>query len=204
MLAYRLPEAGEALERALHLARELEATAMQPGIVTILGWTLIERGRAEEALPLVSDAVERAAAIRQHYVEPGALAILASAQLALGHGVQARAAAERGLALARTYGQRWTEVEALLVRGAVAAGDSPPDLVAAEARTREARTLAEALTIRPALVRADLQLGRVLHAAGRPADGAEAVARACALASRLGMDLPGLSVQPGTPELTGA
>jgi hypothetical protein len=112
---------------------------------------------------------------------------LAEGYLAAGRPAEAVALAEPAARLAQEQKERGSEATALLLLGTIAARADAPDPVAAEARYTEARTLAEALGMRPLAARCALALGLLHHAAGRPGPARRALAAAAEACRVLGM-----------------
>jgi tetratricopeptide (TPR) repeat protein len=127
--------------------------------------------RVAEALPLLMEAVDSAAAAE----ETGAHSILArylgEGYLLADRADDAREAGDRALRLACEHGQRGNEAWALRLLGEIAARTDPPDVKAAEAHYRQALTLATELEMRPLVAHCHLGLGRLYR---RTEDGAKA------------------------------
>ena len=89
--------------------------------------------------------------------------------------------ARQALALARQYGERGFEAEALYRLGAVHAQTDPLEVVQSEARYQQALALAEKLGMRPLVAHCHHGLGRLYCQAGRRAPARAALSTAIGL-----------------------
>jgi hypothetical protein len=81
--------------------------------------------------------------------------------------VRAALDADRALTLSRRHGQRGWEAWTLRLLGEIVVGQAPLDLAAAEARFRDAVTLAAELEMRPLLAHCRFGLGTASARAGK-------------------------------------
>jgi tetratricopeptide (TPR) repeat protein len=118
------------------------------------------------------------------------LVYLAEAYLRSGRTSDARAVANRALAMCREHKERGYEAGALYLLGDLAAQGDPPDLNRAESMYREALALVTALGLRPLAARCQLGLGQLYHRAGDTGSAQTHFATAAALFRDLDMPLP--------------
>src|SRR5262245_31170550 len=135
------------LERSLDVCRTWQLTIYIPISAATLGVAYAVAGRADEALPLVAEAVEDFHERRQGHVRPAFILLCAGlTYLSTGRIDETARHAREALALARRLGARGSEAYALCLAGDVASAD---DSEAAEGFYREALTLAGELGMRP-------------------------------------------------------
>ncbi|MFI9306916.1 AfsR/SARP family transcriptional regulator [Streptomyces triculaminicus] len=158
------------LETALEAAR---ADAEQQGesrVLNVLGWVLIEEGRAAEALTRLGAASAIAARAGDLVAEANALIVLAMAQAALGDPDEAAEVCERAVELARKADDRTIERLAMqhLARHQVDAGEWHPALdTATEALAFDDRSpTADVPRILLLMVKGEALLGLGDHAEG--------------------------------------
>jgi tetratricopeptide (TPR) repeat protein len=152
-----LPRATRALEQGLDLCRtwQIDGTTY---VATTLGAAYALAGRADEALPLVADAVKEFRS-RQIYRWP-AFILLGTGMACLSARLIDEAAthAREMLALTRRLGARGSEAHALCLAGDVASAGGGGD---AESYYREALALAGELGMRPLVAHCHLGLGKL-------------------------------------------
>ena len=115
------------LERAVGLVHEADLPGWFPMVATVLGAAYTLAGRGADALPLLTQAIERSIGTRQSVVSSLVSRHLGEAQLLTGHLEEAHALAEQALTLARAYHQRGQQAYALCLLGDIAARRNPPD-----------------------------------------------------------------------------
>jgi tetratricopeptide (TPR) repeat protein len=134
------------LERGLVLARD------HPGYVpwnaAALGSAYALAGRIADAMPLLEEAVQRAATTGR-VGQSLRLAYLGEAYLLAGRLERAHELAQRAFTLAREQRERGHEVYALRLLGEIAGQRQPPDGESAEHAYRQALALADELGMRP-------------------------------------------------------
>ena len=91
---------------------------------------------------------------------------LSEAYLLAGREADARAAAQRALALARQHKERGHEAYTLRLLGEIAAREDPLDIGAAENHYRQALALAEELGMRPLVAHCNVGLGKLHRRTG--------------------------------------
>jgi class 3 adenylate cyclase/tetratricopeptide (TPR) repeat protein len=174
-----------ALERCLELCRTSQMVAGASAVAATLaaGYALV--GRAEEAFPLMADAVAdlRARGVT-HFRSPLVLLGAGGVCLAAGRLDEATGHAREAVALARRLGARGHEAHALCLAGDVA---SARDRAEADARYQEALALGGALGMRPLVAHCHLGLGRLRRRAGQRPQAQEHVALATTLYREMGM-----------------
>jgi tetratricopeptide (TPR) repeat protein len=120
-------------------------------------------GRIADAVPLLTQAMERAIAMER----PG---LLASCSLSLGEAhllEEAHTLTERTLAHARGHQERGNQAYALRLLGEIHAHHDPPQDEQAEAHYRQALALAEELGMRPLMAHCHRGLGTLYAATGQ-------------------------------------
>jgi tetratricopeptide (TPR) repeat protein len=124
-----------------------------------LGYAYALSGRLSEALPLLEQAVERAAPLREAHV--------GEAYLLAGRLEDASQFAGRALARTRDLKLCGNEAYALRLLGEIAAHRDPPEVEPAAAAYQQALTLAEELGMRPLAAHCRLGLGMLYAKIGR-------------------------------------
>jgi tetratricopeptide (TPR) repeat protein len=156
------------LERALDLCHtwDTQLRLWFLGVAPSLGHAYALSGKVAQAIPLLEQAAEQAAARRMMFAQPLRLGWLAHAYLKAGRIADARRLAPEGLELAHRYGERGHEVWIHWILGEIAAHGDPPDAAAAERAYRASITLGERLGMQPRVAVAHLALGRLYRRAG--------------------------------------
>src|SRR5262244_1391959 len=106
---------------------------------------------------------------------------LGEAHLLAGRLQEARALAERALALAREHQERGNEAYALRLLGDIAARREPPEHQQAEAHYHQALALANELGMRPLQAHCHLGLGTLYAKSGQPEQARAELSTAMAL-----------------------
>jgi tetratricopeptide (TPR) repeat protein len=112
---------------------------------------------------------------------------LSEAHLLAGCAEEARALAERVLALAREHQEHGHQAYALRCLGAITARREPPEGALAEAHYRRALALAEELGMRPLQAHCHRALGTLYVAAGQPELACTELSTAIELYRAMGM-----------------
>jgi tetratricopeptide (TPR) repeat protein len=144
------------LERALEVIHTRRIPLFFTGTAGFLGAALTLAGRAEEAVPLLTEALARGQGSRGR-----TLVLLGEAELALGRTEEARRAGEEALDFARAEGLRGFEAYALRLLGEVAARSGPQAEGNAIALFQKVVDLAGQLGMRPLVAHGHLGLGRL-------------------------------------------
>jgi tetratricopeptide (TPR) repeat protein len=179
-----LPSAIRVLERGLDLCRTWQIVIGTPVVAATLGAAYALAGRADEALPLATDAVEE---FRRHQAHSWpALILLCTGMTSLSAGRidEARSHAREALALSRRLGARGSEAHALCLAGDVASTGGAED---AEGYYRDALALATELGMRPLVAHCHLGLGKLYRRIGNGAKAEEHLATAVAMYREMDM-----------------
>ncbi len=178
-----LPRATRVLEQCLDLCRTWQF-ARVPSATTILGATYVLGGRGDEALSLVTGAVE------DHLGRPRwAARILPFAgmiYLSTGRIDEAASHAREALAFTRRAEARASEAHALCLVGDVAS-TAGEDNNAAERSYREALTLAHDLGMRPLVAHCHFGLGKLYQRTGRREQAHQHLTTATRMYREMGM-----------------
>ncbi len=175
-----LAKAVALLRRALGACETWQIAIHWPQAASALGYACALSGDDGGTVPLLEQAVERAASGGLHH-ESVTLPRLGEAHLMAGRRPEAIACAERALELARRREERAHEAWALRLLGEIAARGQPPDVAEAEARYGEALAVAEALGMRPLAAHCHLGLGTLYGRVGRAAEARADLTAAAAL-----------------------
>jgi class 3 adenylate cyclase/tetratricopeptide (TPR) repeat protein len=161
-----LPRALPLLERAVGICQDAFSSYF-PRIAPALGAAYTLGGRAADAIPLLTQAMAQSTATENVHFETLCSLSLGEAYLRDGRLEEARALAERALALARALQEHGNEVYALRLLGAIVARCEPPEAAPAEAHYQQALTLAEELGMRPLQAHCHCGLGTLYANIGR-------------------------------------
>jgi class 3 adenylate cyclase/tetratricopeptide (TPR) repeat protein len=136
------------LEGALARCRTADIPLFLSGITAALGLAYALSGRADEALPLLGQALAQ-----QRFSAQGGSSAevvrLSEAYFLAGRLVDALPLAERALAFSRDRQERGTQAWALRLLGEIEAHRDPPAVEPAEAHYRQALALSDTLGMRP-------------------------------------------------------
>ena len=162
-----LPRALPLLERALGLNQEADLPLFFPWIAAPLGAAYALAGRLDDAVPLLTQALEQVTATGTVIHQALCGLSLGEGQLLAGHLEETHALTEGVLAHARERQERGCQAYALRLLGDIAAHRVPPDVDAAAAYYRQALALAEALGMRPLQAHCHWGLGTLYAATGQ-------------------------------------
>jgi class 3 adenylate cyclase/tetratricopeptide (TPR) repeat protein len=154
-----LPRALPLLERAMGICQEADLPVYFPWMAGALGAAYTLGGRVDDAVPLLTQAMEQTMATAMAGDQPLCSLPLGEAHLVAGRLEVAQALAEHTLALAREHQQRGTQAYALHLLGEIAARLDPPEGEPAEAYYQQALALADQLGMRPLVAHCHLGLG---------------------------------------------
>jgi len=179
-----LDKAIAALEPLVGLCRDGNLPMLHPIAASLLGHTYALRGRVSEALPLLDEAMEQAAAegMMMFYV-----AWLGEGYLLGGRADEATKFARRALDLAREHKGRGCEAHAVWLCGEIASRRDPPDAEQADASYHQAMALAEELGMRPLVAHCHFGLGKLYRRTGKRQEAQEHLAIATTMYREMGM-----------------
>ena len=143
-------------------------------------------GRVDEALPLLEQAVERAAAMKLRANQAVRLARLAEAHVKAGHPDRAFPVAAQALDLTQELRERGHEAHVLRLLASIEMERAEPAFDRAEEGFRKALALAEQLGMRPLQAHCHLGLGRLYQRRG-DGEAAAAISAARDLFRPMGM-----------------
>ena len=155
------------LERAMGLCQDADIPLLFPWIAAALGAAYALAGRVADAVPLLTQAMERSTATKTFVYQTLCGLSLGEAQLLAGRLEEAHALAERTLALAREHQERGHQAYALRLLGDIAARRKPSEIEQVEAHYRQALALAEELGMRPLQAHCHLGLGTLYATSGQ-------------------------------------
>jgi len=138
-----------------------------PWVAVALGTVYTLEGRVADAVPLLTQALERTTAPEMRGFQALCGLSLGAAQVLAGRLEEAHTLAERALGHAREHQERGNEAYALHLLGAIAAQRDPSEHEQAEAHYRQALALAEELGMRPLQAHCHRSLGRLYAATGQ-------------------------------------
>jgi tetratricopeptide (TPR) repeat protein len=153
------PRALPLLERAVSICQDVDLPFYFPWMARALGAAYILAERVADAVSLLTQAMEQAAASEAGWDQVLCHLSLGEAQLLTGRREEAHAVAERALALARAHQERGHQAYALRLLGEVAARREPPESAQAGEYYRQALALAEKLGMRPLVAHCHRGLG---------------------------------------------
>jgi tetratricopeptide (TPR) repeat protein len=178
--AYRgeFAEALRLAEEAVRTAESNMVLSWMPATSSALGWILAWTGQTEAALPSLEQSVSMHDGLGINAHLSILCCRLAEALHLAGRPAEAAGVAERALGLARRFGERGIEAEALLASAGIQAALAPDDPAAADARYGEAIGLATTPGMRPLVARGHLGRGELWLGAGDTRRGRASVATA--------------------------
>jgi class 3 adenylate cyclase/tetratricopeptide (TPR) repeat protein len=182
-----LDQAVPLLERALVMSRDWNIRLLSPSCMGFLGYTYARSGRLGEGLALLAQAMaafESGVATVFHSLvttHSGEACILA------GRLQEAHRHAERALTLTRERGERGDEAYALRLLGEIYSRETPPDDGRAEARYRQAMSLADHLGMRPLVAHCHFGLGKLFRSTDKHEQAQEHLITAATMYREMGM-----------------
>jgi transcriptional regulator with AAA-type ATPase domain/tetratricopeptide (TPR) repeat protein len=154
------------LERGLEATRTGNSPLWFPRVASALGLAYAHAGRSREGLVLLTEAVERAAAMKMMGGHSLLLIGLGEGYLLADRVGDSAGVAEQGLRLARDHGERAYEARALRLLADIALRSDPPATERVVEQATRALALADKLELRPLAAHCHLTLGRVSTAEG--------------------------------------
>jgi tetratricopeptide (TPR) repeat protein len=177
------------LERGLALCESEDLPIWFPWIASCLGAAYVVGGRVTAAVPLLEQAVERAAHMGLMVYQARRQAWLGEAYLMAGRMPDALTCAEHALTLARELQESSSQAQALWLHGELASRRVPPEREAAATAYHQAQALAQALGMRPLLAHCHLGLGTLYDWLGEPESAHLELSTAVKLFRRMDMTL---------------
>jgi tetratricopeptide (TPR) repeat protein len=176
-----LPKAISLLERAIGICQSGDLPAYFSRIAAALGEAYTLAGRAINAVPLLSQAMEKTTAMEGVAFQAVCRLPLGEAQVLAGCLEDAHVLAEGALVHARQYHERSHQAYALRLLGGIAAQRQSPEAAQAKVHYRQALALAEDLGMRPLQAHCHHGLGRLYGQMGRHEQARAALSAAIAL-----------------------
>jgi tetratricopeptide (TPR) repeat protein len=153
------------LERAMALSEDKRIVVYVPLVAPRLGYAYVHAGRVAEGLRLLEQSIEDSAAVGRAGFVALNLAWLSEAYLDAGRVDEARDLADRALKLSRQHKEPGHGALALKLCGDIAMRQSAKQIDHAEARYREALSVARDLSMRPLQAHCHAGLAEVYTAA---------------------------------------
>lgn len=153
----------------------------------VVGRSLVHTGQAEAGLAEIRAALKWAEDIDHRVLVHQPRLFLSSCLLKVGDIVQAQAATNRALEMARHVSDRWAEGVALRTLAEVEARMPRPDWPEVETKLLASRQILREIRARPDLARSYLALRRLYDRAGQMAWAVDCHFRATTIFSELGM-----------------
>ena len=156
-------------------------------ISSTVGYAYLLGDRLDEAVSLLSEAIEQANATKSMFGHSLRLAYLAEAVFLLGRREEALQYARSALEVSRTQQERGHEAYVLRLLAEIAARQEPLDVEAATAAYRLALALTEELGMRPLMAQCHLGLGQLGQRIGHPELAERHLTAASTLFRNMGM-----------------
>jgi tetratricopeptide (TPR) repeat protein len=169
----QLREAISWLERGLDISHKGNFALLVPPYVGSLGRAYALAGQLAEGLTLVERAAKHSASMKSMGYHVMNVTSLSEAYLLAGRIDEATRSVEQAVKLARIYGQRGVEADALRVCGEIYESQHPPDIDQSEYHYREGLALAEELGMRPVVAHCHLGLAKLYRRTGKRQEAQE-------------------------------
>jgi class 3 adenylate cyclase/tetratricopeptide (TPR) repeat protein len=166
------------LERGLSREPDEASKRVWPFVGSALGAAYTHTRRLAEALPLLQESVERAAAVKLKANQSIRLVRLAEAHVRAGRPESAFPLAAQALDLAQEHRERGHEAHAIRLLASIEVEREAPALDRADEGYRKALALAAQLGMRPLQAHCHLGLGRLYRRTGNADSATSAVAAA--------------------------
>jgi class 3 adenylate cyclase/tetratricopeptide (TPR) repeat protein len=176
-----LPRALLLLERGVSISQDADLPGYFPWIAAALGAAYILGERVADAVPLLTQAMERTIATETVSSQACHRLSLGEAHLLAGRLEEAHTLAAGALALTREHQERGHEAYALRLLGDIAARRSSPEVEQAETHYQQALALAEDLGMRPLAAHCHRGFGTLYAATGQREQARAALTTAIAL-----------------------
>jgi tetratricopeptide (TPR) repeat protein len=167
-----------ALERARDIGQAADIPTTLLNIAPGLGATYVLAGRADAAVPLLTQTLEQILARNMGENLVFCSLSLGEAHMLAGHLEEAHALAERALAFARAHQERGNEAYVLRLLGDIAAHCALSESGQAGDYYRQALTLAQALGMRPLQAHCHRGLGTLYAVTSQPEQAGTALSTA--------------------------
>jgi tetratricopeptide (TPR) repeat protein len=175
------------LERSLESCRAADQPGYLPWGGAPLAHAYALAGRFTDAIPLLEETTEIAAAKGIWADQSLRVAWLGEAYLLDGRHGEATATANRALELAVKYEERGNEAWIMRLFGEIATRRDQPDVLEAEGYCRRALTRAESLQMRPLQAHCHLGLGKLFRNIGRLDEAHAELSTAVSMLCEMGM-----------------
>jgi tetratricopeptide (TPR) repeat protein len=159
------------LERSLALCDTWHFGSWYPPIASSLGLSYARSGRLTEGIPVLEQAVQRAASMSLMGRHSVRLAALSEAYLLTGRPDEALDLATQVLDLCRQHKERGNEAQALRLLAEILSDRDPSAFRQAEDHYRQATALAKELGMLPLIAHCHLGLGRLYRRIGQREQG---------------------------------
>ena len=177
----------EFLEKCRQAQRLGDFEVWAASISSTVGYAYLLGGRLDEAVALLTEAIEQANATKSMFGHSLRLAYLGEAVLLMGRTEEALHHARCALEVSRTQQERGHEAYVLRLLAEIAAHQEPLDVEAAVAAYRLALGLTEELGMRPLTAQCHLGLGRLGLRAGQGQLAEAHLSAASAMFREMGM-----------------
>ncbi len=177
----------EFLEKCREAQRLGNLEVWSASISSTLGYACLLGGRLDEAVALLTEAIEQANSTKSMFGHSLRLAYLGEAFLLMGRMEEALHHARCALEVSRTQREQGHEAYVLRLLADIAAHQEPLDVEAAAAAYRLALCLTEELGMRPLTAQCHLGLGRLGQRAGHPQLAERHLTAASAMFREMGM-----------------
>jgi ATP/maltotriose-dependent transcriptional regulator MalT len=138
-----------------------------PVATSLLGHAHAVSGQLAEAIPLLEEAVERAAAMARRVDQSLWSFHLSEAYMTAGRIQDARRLATSAVTLAQRHGERGNEAHALRMYAEIASRSEPTEIVTSEDSYRTAAAIATELGMRPLVAHCHLGLAKHYRRTGK-------------------------------------
>jgi tetratricopeptide (TPR) repeat protein len=181
------PQTVRLAERAVGLSRDWNLALIAPRAMATLGHAIAWSGRVGDGVAWLQQGLAAYSSVGVGQWLSLSVTQLGEAHLLAGQAEEARACADRAVALARQRGERGHEAWALRLLGDIASHPQGIDPPSAEAHYGAAMTLAAELAMRPLVAHCHLGLGKLYRRTGDGAKAEEHLTTATTMYREMGM-----------------
>ena len=182
-----LPRALSRLERAKDICQEADLTLFFPRMAAGLGVAYTLAGRTDEAVVLLTRAMEQTVATDLAGYHALCRLCLGKALMLAGSLREAHTLAESALGLARQHDERGHQAYTLRLLGDIAIHRHPPEFEQAETHYQQALALADGLGMHPLQAHCHLGLGTLYSQTGQSEQARAELSTAIAMYRDMGM-----------------